>query len=145
MPETDFEESDSGVGVVARGEVCIELAGEPLQFGIAPVGIVGRTIATRIGAIGFLVIAPVFDILRHCRSAPLAIHFRIIGVLVAEAEDGLVSARRDIVQNLLQLCPIVINLSGGLSFDHTTGQSVVELHGDGMLILRHPLVVAPQH
>ena len=145
MPETNFEESDSGVGVVARCEIRVELPREPLQLGIAPVSIVGLSIAAGIGAVGLVVIAPVLDILRHRRGAPFAVHLRIVGILIAEADDGLVPARRDIVQNIFHVRPVIINLPVGLSFDHSAGQAVVELHRDGVLVLCHPLVVRPHH
>ena len=48
VPETRLHECDARVVVVFRGKVGVELLVEPLEFLVAPVGVVGGAVAARV-------------------------------------------------------------------------------------------------
>lgn len=77
MAKANFEKCQTRVVGVAAGKVCVELEGKPLQLGVAPVGIPGRTIVVGILCKGLGIVLPLFNVGRHSRRSTLPVNIPV--------------------------------------------------------------------
>ena len=140
MAETHFNESQSLVVLVSFGKVGIEHFGEALQLGIAPVGIVGRTVAAGIRRVGLVVVAAVFDVLRYGSSSFFgAWDVVAVGVFISEAGNELMAAAGNIVEQVVEPRPVVLDAAVAVAaFHHQAGQTVGILQRDGASVSAVP-------
>ncbi len=127
-----LEECQTLVVGVTLGKVGIELLSKALQLSVAPVGIVCRTVATRIFCIGLLIVTTIFNILWYCRSSLRStLDIVTAGIFVAETCYELVTSACHIGKFVVKPSPVVDDVTLLVaSFYHHARQTIRELQGD---------------
>jgi hypothetical protein len=145
VAKADLYESDTRVVVVALGEVGIELLGEPLELRVRPVGIISRTIASGVLLEGLLVVFEVFDVLSNGCATGYAIDLSIARILITEADNSLMVTRLHIVEDILEIRPIVLDLAIYLASNYAAWEAVLKLELDRLGIAQALRVGGPHH